>query len=56
MQRSSNIDEPDYGALLDDMLFADKSDIPAARFIEPRVEVELAFILEATICRGPIAR
>ena len=46
MQRSSNIDEPDYGALLDDMLFADKSDIPITRFIEPRVEVELAFILK----------
>jgi 2-oxo-hept-3-ene-1,7-dioate hydratase len=45
MQRSSNIDEPDYGALLDDMLFADKAEIPAGRFIEPRVEVELAFIL-----------
>ncbi|ABQ70653.1 2-oxo-hepta-3-ene-1,7-dioic acid hydratase [Rhizorhabdus wittichii RW1] len=45
MQRSSNITEPDYGALLDDMLFEDGGDIPADRFIEPRVEVELAFIL-----------
>src|SRR5215469_3298189 len=45
MQRSSNIDEPDYGALLDDMVFSNKSDIPVSRFIEPRVEVELAFIL-----------
>ena len=46
MQRSSNINEPDYGALLDDMLFANNGDIPIARFIEPRVEVELAFILK----------
>jgi 2-oxo-hept-3-ene-1,7-dioate hydratase len=45
MQRSSNITEPDYGLLLDDMLFADGQDVPMARFIEPRVEVELAFIL-----------
>ncbi|HEY2836556.1 MAG TPA: 2-oxo-hepta-3-ene-1,7-dioic acid hydratase [Rhizomicrobium sp.] len=52
MQRSSNIDEPDYGALLDDMLFADASDIPATRFIEPRVEVELAFILKEALS-GP---
>lgn len=52
MQRSSNIEEPDYGALLDDMLFADKSDIPAKRFIEPRVEVELAFILKTDLA-GP---
>ena len=46
MQRSSNINEPDYGALLDDMLFANNGDIPVSRFIEPRVEVELAFILK----------
>jgi 2-oxo-hept-3-ene-1,7-dioate hydratase len=46
MQRSSNINEPDYGALLDDMLFANNADIPMNRFIEPRVEVEMAFILK----------
>lgn len=46
MQRSSNINEPDYGALLDDMLFANNSDILIKRFIEPRVEVELAFVLK----------
>ena len=45
MQASSQIDEPDYGVLLDDMFFPDGSDIPLARFIVPRVEVELAFIL-----------
>ena len=45
MQQSSQIDEPDYGTLLDDMFFA-PGDIPADRFIAPRVEVELAFILK----------
>ena len=45
MQYSSQISEPDYGDLLDDMFFADGSDIPMSRFIVPRVEVELAFIL-----------
>ena len=45
MQRSSNVTEPDFGTLLDDMLFLDGHDIPVERFIEPRVEVELAFIL-----------
>ena len=29
MQVSSNISEPDYGALLDDMLFDEGTDIPA---------------------------
>jgi 2-oxo-hept-3-ene-1,7-dioate hydratase len=45
MQQSSQIDEPDYGTLLDDMFFA-PGDIPSERFIAPRVEVELAFILK----------
>jgi 2-oxo-hept-3-ene-1,7-dioate hydratase len=45
MQISSQIDEPDYGTLLDDMFFA-PGDIPTDRFIAPRVEVELAFILK----------
>ena len=46
MQRFSNISEPDYGALLDDMMFASGDDLPASRFIEPRAEVELAFVLK----------
>ena len=49
MQISSQIDEPDYGTLLDRMLFTATPgqvlEIPAHRFIAPRVEVELAFIL-----------
>ena len=45
MQYSSNIGEPDYGALVDDTFFADGSDIPFNRFIVPRLEVELAFVL-----------
>jgi 2-oxo-hept-3-ene-1,7-dioate hydratase len=52
MQRSSNISEPDYGLLLDDMLFPDGQDIPSERFIVPRVEVELAFILKHALA-GP---
>jgi len=52
MQRSSNVTEPDFGTLLDDMLFKDGSDIPFDRFIEPRVEVELAFILKSPL-KGP---
>lgn len=45
MQQSSQIDSPDYGTLLDDMFF-EPGDIPCNRFIAPRVEVELAFILK----------
>jgi 2-oxo-hept-3-ene-1,7-dioate hydratase len=45
MQISSQIAEPGYGTLLDDMFF-EPGDIPASRFIAPRVEVELAFVLK----------
>lgn len=52
MQISSQIDEPDYAPLMDDMFFAQGGDIPVNRFIAPRVEVELAFILGKPL-RGP---
>jgi 2-oxo-hept-3-ene-1,7-dioate hydratase len=55
MQRFSNIDEPDYGALLSDMLFEASGTLPAGRFIEPRVEVELAFVLKDRL-QGPNCR
>jgi 2-oxo-hept-3-ene-1,7-dioate hydratase len=52
MQLSSQITEPDHAPLLDDMFFAAGGDIPIDRFIAPRVEVELAFILGRPL-RGP---
>jgi 2-oxo-hept-3-ene-1,7-dioate hydratase len=52
MQYASNIDEPDYGTLLDDMFFWDGSEIPMERFIVPRLEVEIAFVLGRPL-RGP---
>ena len=52
MQLSSQIDEPDYAPLMDDMFFASGGDIPIDRFIAPRIEVELAFILGKPL-QGP---
>ena len=52
MQQASQIDEPDFAPLMDDMFFAQGTDIPINRFIAPRVEVELAFILGKPL-RGP---
>ncbi|MGH6741267.1 MAG: 2-oxo-hepta-3-ene-1,7-dioate hydratase, partial [Bradyrhizobium sp.] len=45
MQRSSMIDEPDYGYILDDQMIGDGAKVPHANYCKPRVEVELAFIL-----------
>ncbi|MDE2605648.1 MAG: 2-oxo-hepta-3-ene-1,7-dioic acid hydratase [Burkholderiales bacterium] len=53
MQQSSQIDEPDYGTLLDDMFFA-PGDLPTDRFIAPRVEVELAFILKRRLAGAQV--
>jgi 2-oxo-hept-3-ene-1,7-dioate hydratase len=52
MQQAVSITEPDYGAIYDDMFFADGGVVPLERFIRPRVEVELAFVLGETLT-GP---
>ncbi len=51
MQQSSQITEPDFAPLMDDMFFV-PGDIPVSRFIAPRVEVELAFVLARPLA-GP---
>ncbi len=52
MQRSSQIDEPDFGYLLDNMMIADGASVKHENFCLPRVEVELAFIMGKTL-KGP---
>ena len=45
MQMASTFTEPDYGYLTDDMLINDGAQIETARYVNPRLEVELAFIM-----------
>lgn len=45
MQMASKMTEPDYGCILDDAFFNDGARIAAANFLKPRLEVELAFVL-----------
>ncbi|HMJ43626.1 MAG TPA: fumarylacetoacetate hydrolase family protein [Pseudolabrys sp.] len=45
MQRSSMIDEPDFGFILDDQMIADGAKVKHADYCKPRVEVELAFVM-----------
>ena len=52
MQQASQITEPDYAPLMDDMFFDSGTDIAINRFIAPRIEVELAFILGKPL-KGP---
>lgn len=52
MQQALGIDTPDSGVLLDDMLFAHGATVPRGRFIQPRVEAEIAFATRAPL-HGP---
>lgn len=52
MQYALSIDIPDSGVLLDDMFFGDGDTIPADRFIQPRIEAEIAFVMKADLT-GP---
>lgn len=49
MQQALNISIPDSGVLLDDMVFADDATIPPGRFIQPRIEAEIAFVMKAPL-------
>lgn len=46
MQEMLGVDQPDYGALFDTMLVPDGGTIETAALIAPRVEAEVAFVLE----------
>ncbi|WP_137699859.1 2-oxo-hept-4-ene-1,7-dioate hydratase [Marimonas lutisalis] len=55
MQQALGITTPDSGVLLDDMAFANGATIPAGRFIQPRIEAEIAFVMKAPL-RGAATR
>lgn len=45
MQKMMNVDEPDYGHLLDEMQVFEDRPVPSGQYLYPRVEVEVGFIL-----------
>src|SRR6201992_724521 len=45
MQKMMNVDEPDYGHLLDEMEVFEDKPVKAGTFLYPRVEVEVGFVL-----------
>ncbi|MGC3992832.1 MAG: 2-oxo-hepta-3-ene-1,7-dioic acid hydratase [Propionicimonas sp.] len=52
MQASTGITEPDYGVMFDDTVWENGATIPFDAFSNVRVEVELAFVLDAPL-EGP---
>lgn len=49
MQYALNIDIPDSGILFDDMAFEHGAIVPAGRFIQPRIEAEIAFVMKSAV-------
>jgi len=52
MQDALKINIPDSGVLFDDMVFAHQAVVPKGRFIQPRIEAEIAFIMKQDL-HGP---
>ncbi|WP_127115465.1 2-oxo-hept-4-ene-1,7-dioate hydratase [Shimia sediminis] len=56
MQYALNIDIPDSGILFDDMAFDTGGTVPEGRFIQPRVEAEIAFVMKAPLAGDTVTR
>ncbi|SDW86557.1 2-keto-4-pentenoate hydratase [Arthrobacter sp. cf158] len=52
MQKQLGVDSPDFGFFFEDMVHHDEAQIPAAQFIQPKVEPELGFVLKESL-QGP---
>ncbi len=56
MQQALNITTPDSGVLLDDMLFENAGTVSANRFIQPRIEAEIAFVMKWPLAGANVTR
>lgn len=52
MQKMLNVDQPDYGHIFDNMVLQDGVVFRVAELIQPKIEPEIAFILDCEI-KGP---
>lgn len=46
VQQRAGVDEPDYGVIMDDMVFESPVTRPRSKYIHPKIEAELAFVLK----------
>lgn len=56
MQNALRIDIPDSGILFDDMVFVSGATVPKGRFIQPRIEAEIAFVMKAPLGGAEVTR
>lgn len=56
MQSALKIDIPDSGILFDDMAFDSGATVPKGRFIQPRIEAEIAFVMNSELGGESVTR
>ncbi len=56
MRDALRIDIPDSGILFDNMKFENGATVPEGRFIEPRIEAEIAFVTRDSLCGPGVTR